>query len=65
MTSKKPDIHADGRYSTNETAALLGISRKTLGRYTASGLIKCGRWRTNNRPFYTGREILRLWMAQF
>ncbi len=65
MNSSKPDVHAEGRYSINEVAAMLGINRSTLRRYTNNGLIKCGRWRTNGRPFYTGREILRLWLAMY
>lgn len=63
MTSTRPDVHADGRYSINEMTALLGISRSTLRRYTDKGVIKCGRRRTNGRPFYTGRAVLQLWMA--
>ena len=55
----------DGRYSVNETASLLGISRRTLQRYTEGRIIKCGRWKSNNRPFYTGREILRVWLARY
>jgi len=55
----------DGRYSVNETASLLGISRRTLQRYTEGRIIKCGRWKANNRPFYTGREILRVWLARY
>ena len=63
MTNTKPDVCAEGRYSINEVTALLGISRSTLRRYTESGIVKCGRRRTNGRPFYTGRAVLQLWMA--
>lgn len=65
MNSERPDVVEDGRYCINETATALGISRKTLRRYTDKGLIKCGRRVANGRPFYTGREILRLWMAMY
>lgn len=54
MTSSKPDVRPDGRYSVKETTEILGISRRTLYRYTENGMIKCGRWRANKRPFYTG-----------
>lgn len=65
MTANSPDVRADGRYSIKETSELLGISARTLRRYTDSGIIRCGRWKMNGRPFYTGREILRLWMARY
>jgi len=63
MNNEKPNVLMDGRYSINEVTALLGISRSTLRRYTDSGIVKCGRRRTNGRPFYTGKQILQLWMA--
>lgn len=63
MTNERPNVALEGRYSINEVTAMLGINRSTLRRYTDRGLIKCGRWRTNGRPFYTGRAVLQLWMA--
>lgn len=63
MTSTRPNVYEDGRYSIGEVTAMLGISRSTLRRYTDNGVIKCGRRRTNGRPFYTGRAVLQLWMA--
>jgi len=65
MTNNRPDVHTEGRYSINEVTAMLGINRSTLRRYTDKGLIRCGRWRTNGRPFYTGKEIMRLWIARY
>ena len=63
MTSSKPDVRPDGRYSVKETTEILGISRRILYRYTENGMIKCGRWRANKRPFYTGKEITRVWLS--
>lgn len=63
MKNSKPDVQADGRYSIKEVTALLGISRSTLRRYTDKGIVRCGRRKTNGRPFYTGRSVLQLWMA--
>jgi len=65
MTNERPNVALDGRYSINEVTAMLGINRSTLRRYTDKGLIRCGRWRTNGRPFYTGKEIMRLWIARY
>jgi len=63
MTNSKPDVQAEGRYSIREVTEILGISRSTLRRYTDNGIVKCGRRRTNGRPFYTGRAVIQLWMA--
>lgn len=64
MTSSRPNVQPDGRYTTNETCALLGIkSRNTLRSWVAQGLIKQGTRRTNGRPFFLGSEILKCWSA--
>ena len=42
VTSNEPKVIATSRYSINETCELLGITRKTLQKYTMFGLIKCG-----------------------
>lgn len=64
MTALEPKASDTGRYSKTEAAGLLGVSIKTLDRYTASGMIKCGYRRANGRRFYTGKEIKRFWLAQ-
>ena len=63
MNCEKPKVIEDARYSVREVTQMLGISRSTLYRYTEKGIVKCGRRRTNGRPFYTGRSVLQLWMA--
>jgi predicted site-specific integrase-resolvase len=64
MSSAMPQVSNDGRYTVKETCQLLGIkSRNTLRSYVAQGLIKEGRRRTNDRPFYLGSEILKCWSA--
>lgn len=63
MNCEKPIVIPDARYSVREVTQMLGISRSTLYRYTEKGIVKCGRRRTNGRPFYTGRSVLQLWMA--
>ncbi len=64
MVNQEPIVRADGRYSVEETAALLGIHRNTLLRYTNKGRILFGIRRSTTRKFYTGREIVRFWKAQ-
>lgn len=63
MNCEKPKVIEDARYSVREVTQMLGISRSTLYRYTEKGIVKCGRRRTNGRPFYTGRSVLQLWIA--
>lgn len=63
MNCEKPKVIEDARYSVREVTQMLGISRSSLYRYTEKGVVKCGRRRTNGRPFYTGRAVLQLWMA--
>ncbi|MDE6183214.1 MAG: helix-turn-helix domain-containing protein [Rikenellaceae bacterium] len=64
MTATEPKVDKDGRYSTKETAKMLGISRRTLDDHARIGKIKYGRRRSNGRRFYTGMEIVRYWRAE-
>nr|DAI59837.1 MAG TPA: Transcriptional regulator, MerR family regulator, MerR family, Protein.9A [Caudoviricetes sp.] len=61
VTSNKPEVIATSRYSINETCALLGITRKTLAKYTTAGLIECGFRKATLQKFYTGISILKFW----
>ncbi len=61
VTSNKPEVLATSRYSINETCAILGITRKTLAKYTTAGLIECGFRKATLQKFYTGIAILKFW----
>ena len=61
MTIEEPNVSANSRYDINAACTLLGVSRKTLGKYTSAGLIKCGIRACNGRKFYLGSELLRFW----
>lgn len=61
VTSNKPEVVATSRYSIKETCALLGITRKTLAKYTTAGLIECGFRKATLQKFYTGISILKFW----
>ncbi|SDO13843.1 hypothetical protein SAMN04487900_110107 [Prevotella communis] len=63
ITSDEPKVTASSRYSIGQTCAILCIDRKTLGRYTKSGLIKCGYRPQSLRKFYTGLDIMKFWRA--
>lgn len=56
-----PEVSKSGRYAPKQTCEALGISLRTLQNHTKEGLIKCGRRRSNGRPFYEGSEIIRYW----
>lgn len=61
MISEEPKVSNNGRYTINQTCAILCICRDSLRKYTQLGLIRCGYRNTNNRPYYVGSEILRFW----
>ena len=63
ITTEEPKVKETGRYSVQQTSAVLGIHRNTLRSYTEQGLIKCGFRKVNYRKFYEGREIIRFWKA--
>ena len=63
VTCDEPKVIATSRYSVNETCELLGITRKTLQKYTTHGLIKCGFRKATMKKFYTGLDIIKFWRA--
>lgn len=63
ITYDEPVVNVTSRYDINQTCKLLGISRKTLLKYTKYGLIRCGFRKETMKKFYTGLEILRFWRA--
>lgn len=63
ITPEEPRVKETGRYSVQQTSAVLGIHRNTLRNYTEAGLIKCGFRKASYRKFYEGREIIRFWKA--
>lgn len=64
MVSEEPKVVLSARYSVEQACALLGISRRTIYRYTKDGKIRCGIRRASHRRFYFGSEILRCWKGQ-
>lgn len=61
MTETKPNVNPAGRYTIAKTCEILGIDRSTLHRHTKKGNIKVHFRKCNNRPFYTGLDILKFW----
>lgn len=65
MTALEPNVKPEGRYSSRETAELLGISCETLRLWKIKGKIKYRLRRANVRPFYLGRDILACWKGEY
>lgn len=65
MTATEPQVADTGRYSVTEAAKALGVHRTTLFQHTKAGAIKCGIRKSNNRKFYTGADIKRLWKSSY
>lgn len=65
ITSNEPQVEPMKRYTINETAALLGIHRNTLRRYTDSGYIKCKYRKDTMTKIYLGQEVLRFWRETY
>ncbi len=64
MVTEAPQVSPAGRYSVNQTFALLGISRRTLYRATEAGRIHCGYRKADMKRFYRGSEITRYWTQE-
>ncbi len=65
MVSEPPKVNKNGRYNVKETAALLGISVKTVKRHTDAHFLTANYHKHNKLPFYLGSEILRYWGAEY
>lgn len=64
MNCDEPLVKLTSRYSINETCILLGITRKTLAKYTSYGIIECGYRKATARKFYTGLSIMQFWKSK-
>jgi DNA-binding transcriptional MerR regulator len=61
MVTHEPTVCPTSHYSIGQTAALLGIHRNTLRRYTEQGRIRPNVHAGTNKTYYKGLEILRFW----
>jgi DNA-binding transcriptional MerR regulator len=65
MVNECPQIALASKYGVVETAALLGISKQTLLKYSnigsRAGGIDFGIRKSNGRKFYTGKQIINFW----
>ena len=63
MTSVMPDVHERGRYTQGEAAGLLGVSRKTIDRWVAKGVLVVTGVNRNGHKYFSGRELKRCWQG--
>lgn len=61
----RPNVDPDGWYNTIQAIQLLGISRSTFWRKRQAGLIKGHVRKFDNRVWFRGREIIRLYDATY
>jgi predicted site-specific integrase-resolvase len=61
MTSEKPRVTPDGRYSQTEAARALGVDRHTVARYEKQGLLRFRVRKAGRCKVTTGQEIMKCW----
>lgn len=64
MVSVAPEVQLTGKYSSAETAKLLGVHRNSIINYTRAGLLKYGIRKSNGRKFFRGVDILYFWRSE-
>lgn len=64
MTNDRPNINALSSYGVTKAAELLGISRQTLRRYEAAGLVPMRLNKMGQRR-YSGAVLLKLWQMYY
>ena len=61
MTSTRPVVELDGKYTQGQVARLLGIDRHTVKNYERDGLLPFRTRKAGKRAVTTGADIMRLW----
>lgn len=64
MKGESPRVLRDGRYCPVDTAAMFGVSRRTLDRWVLAGRIR-RRYTVEGRPVFLGGDILALWETKY
>lgn len=64
MKGERPRGLRDGRYCPRDTAAMFGVSRRTLDRWVLAGRIR-RRYTVEGRPVFLGGDILALWDKKY
>lgn len=64
MKGDRPCVQAGGRYATKQAAEALGVSRRTIQRWTANGLLR-RRTTVEGAGVYTGSDIIDFWERKY
>lgn len=62
MTTVQPEVTPTARYSIDQTAEKLKISRRTVYRYIEAKTLKVRYRKSNKKPYITGQEITKVWL---
>jgi predicted site-specific integrase-resolvase len=65
MTPNRPDVIHTSRFSITETAQKLGVDRRTIYRWIDDKKIAVKYRKSNNRPYITGLEIVKVWESSY
>lgn len=63
MRPEQPQVAEKGRYPVCEAARRLGCDRRTLWRYAEKVRATPKHNPINNREFFTGEQLIRIWRA--
>ncbi|MBR1510548.1 MAG: helix-turn-helix domain-containing protein [Bacteroidales bacterium] len=55
---KKPNVNPTEPYTVPEACMAMGITRRTLYRYTEAGALKAHRRKADNRIVFWGKDLL-------
>ena len=64
MKGERPRVLRDGRYCPGDTAAMFGVSRRTLDRWVLAGRIR-RRYTVEGRPVFLGKDITEAWERRY
>lgn len=65
MTAHEPEVKVTSRYSINETAKILNVSRATLYNAIRRGMLTIHIRKANGRTFIIGKDITKFWQEKF
>lgn len=64
MKGEKPKVLPARRYTEGEATQILGVNRRTLKRWRDAGYAKCVFLPESRRVYYTGSELVKLWLTR-
>jgi hypothetical protein len=63
MCNEQPQVSKAGRYPVMEAARRMGCDRRTLWRYADHLRVHPHVNAINNRQYFTGEQLIRIWRA--